>query len=117
MIRLLLALMTLASPAIADEGVALPAGFDGVYATEGLVCDSLGRVEIRDGAMVGAEFAMTVTDLIEVPGDPNKVEVSLSIAGGGGEWTDSAVLTLSGDGQSLRFDYPDSSTVMWSRCG
>jgi hypothetical protein len=117
MIRLaLVALAFTAAPSLAQDAVALPTGFDGVYATEGLACDNLGRVDIKDGVMVGAEFAITVTDLIEFPGEPNKVEATLLNQGGGGEWTDSAVITLAEDGQSLRFDYPDGSVATWTRC-
>jgi hypothetical protein len=116
MIRLALtALFVTSASAQAEEAVLLPTGFDGVYATEGLGCDDLGRVEVKDGVMVGAEFAITVTDLVEVPGEPNKVEATLLNEGGGGEWTDSAILTLSDDG-SLRFDYPDGAVAVWSRC-
>jgi hypothetical protein len=117
MIRQPLAVLVLsAAPALAGDAVALPTGFDGVYATEGLACDNLGRVEVKDGVMVGAEFAITVTDLIEFPGEPNRVEATLLNQGGGGEWTDSAIITLSEHGHSLRFDYPDGSTALWSRC-
>ncbi|HLQ20469.1 MAG TPA: hypothetical protein VK146_15955 [Tabrizicola sp.] len=117
MIRLALVTLALtAAAAQAQDAVALPTGFDGVYATEGLACDNLGRVEVKDGVMLGAEFAITVTDLIEFAGAPNKVEATLLNQGGGGEWTDSAVITLAGDGQSLRFDYPDGSVATWTRC-
>lgn len=117
MIRIVLAALALSAvDARAEDGIALPAGFDGVYATEGLSCGDLGRVEVKDGVMVGAEFAITVTDLVEFPGEPNKVEASLLNQGGGGEWEDSAVLTLAGDGTTLRFDYPDGSSVVWTRC-
>ncbi|MFM7335268.1 MAG: hypothetical protein ACKO2N_22465 [Tabrizicola sp.] len=116
MIRLALAALVLtAASARAEDAVLLPTGFDGVYATQGLGCDDLGRVEVKDGVMVGAEFAITVTDLIEFPGEPNKVEATLLNEGGGGSWTDSAVLSLAKDG-SLQFDYPDGSRVLWSRC-
>lgn len=117
MIRLsLVALALSAAAAQAGDAVALPTGFDGVYATEGLDCDNLGRVEVKDGVMVGAEFAITVTDLIEFPGEPNKVEASVLNQGGAGEWTDSAVIALSADGQELRFVYSDGSEAVWSRC-
>jgi hypothetical protein len=81
-----------------------------------MTCDNLGRVEIGNGVMVGAEFAITVTDIIEFPGEPNKVEATLLNEAGGGSWTDSAVLTLAEDGRTLRFDYPDGSVAVWSRC-
>lgn len=117
MTRLALALALLTPcVALAQEGLALPTGFDGSYATEGMACEGPGRVEIKDGVMVGAEFAITVTDLIAFPGEPNKVEATLLNEGGGGSWTDSAVLTLSGDGQALRFDYPDGTVTVWTRC-
>lgn len=91
--------------------------FNGTYAPEGMTCDGLGRIEVTDGVMVGAEFAIQITDLIEFPGEAKKVEATLLNQGGGGEWVDSAVLTLATDGQSLRLDYPDGSTVLWNRCG
>ena len=117
MIRLaLVALALSAAPSTAQDAVALPTGFDGVYATEGLACDGLARVEVKDGVLVGAEFAITVTDLVEFSGEPNKVEATLLNQGGGGEWTDSAILTLARDGKSLHFDYPDGTTVEWNRC-
>lgn len=100
----------------AEDAVTLPMGFDGVYTTEGLACDGLGRVEVRDGVMLGAEFAITVTDLVEFPGAPNKVEATLVNDAGGGQWTDSAVMTVAEDGQTLRFDYPDGSVAVWTRC-
>ena len=62
--------------------------------------------------MVGAEFATSITDLIAFPGKPNKVAASLLNQGRGGEWADSAVLTLAEEGQSLRFDDPDGSTLL-----
>lgn len=102
--------------ALAREGIALPTGFDGFYAVGGMACDGLGRVGVKDGVMVGAEFAITVTDLIEFPGESNRVEATLLNEGGGGSWTDSAVLTLTDDGQSLRFDYPDGTATVWTRC-
>lgn len=116
MIRIALALALSAAAAQAEEAVALPMGFDGTYATEGSACDGLGRVEVREGVMVGAEFAITVTDLIEFPGEPNKVEATLLNEGGGGSWTDSAVITLAEGGQELRFAYPDGSVAVWTRC-
>lgn len=123
MIRLALVASALATLALssatavrAEDAVALPTGFDGVYATEGLACDGLGRVEVRDGVMLGAEFAITVTDLVEFPGAANQVEATLMNDAGGGQWTDSAVMTLAEDGQTLRFDYPDGSVAVWTRC-
>lgn len=111
----LAALVLTAASARAEDAVLLPTGFDGVYGAEGLGCDDLGRVEVKDGVMMGAEFAITVTDLIEFPGEPNKVEASLLNDAGGGEWTDSAVITLAADG-SLQFTYADGSVAVWSRC-
>jgi hypothetical protein len=116
MIRLALpALVLTAASALAQDAVLLPTGFDGIYATEGLGCDDLGRVEVKDGVMMGAEFAITVTDLIEFPGEPNKVEATLLNDAGGGVWTDSAVITLAADG-SLQFSYADGSVAVWRRC-
>jgi|GEM_PF-4711508 len=116
MIRLAPVLAVLAVPALAEDGVSLGPGFDGAWATDGMTCDDLGRVEIGEGVMVGAEFAITVTDIVEFPGEPNRVEATLLNEAGGGSWTDSAVLTLSDDGQELRFAYPDGSVAVWSRC-
>jgi hypothetical protein len=98
------------------RAVALPAGFDGHYAPEGEACDGPAAVMVSEGVMIGAEFAITVTDLIEDP-DPRKVEASLFNEAGGGSWTDSAVITLAEDGQGLTFAYPDGTTVVWLRCG
>ena len=50
---------------------------------------------------------MTVTDLIEVPGAPNRVEASLAVTrGGGAGWDESAVIRLesSVDGPALVLD-------------
>lgn len=116
MIRLLPLLLIWAPSVAAAEGIALPQGFDGSYAVEGAACDGPGRVEVAQGVMVGAEFAITVTDLIEMAGKANVVEASLLNEAGGGTWQDSAVLTLATDGQSLRFDYADGTVVEWTRC-
>jgi hypothetical protein len=104
------------TPALAEEGILLPPGFDGTYAPEGMACEGLARIEVKDGVMVGGEFAITVTDIVEHPTDPRKVEASLLNSAGGEEWVDSAALTLTEDGQSLRFDYPDGGSVVWVRC-
>lgn len=103
-----------AGPVLAEEGVSPGPGVDGSYAPEGMACDGLGRIEVSGGSIVGAEFAITITDIVELPGEPNKVEVSLLNQGGGGEWVDSAMLTISED--ALQFDYPDGSVVVWNRC-
>jgi hypothetical protein len=111
------ALFLLAPLAAASGDIVSPgADFNGTYAPEGMTCDGAGRIKVTDGAMVGAEFAISITDVIEFPGEPNKVEVTLLNQGGGGEWVDSAVLTSAEDDRSLRFDYPDGSTVLWNRC-
>lgn len=111
------ALFLLAPLAAAAGDVVSPgADFNGTYAPEGLTCDGPGRIRVTDGVMVGAEFAISITDLIEFPGEPNKVEATLLNQGGGGEWVDSAILTLAEDGRSPRFDYPDGSTLVWNRC-
>lgn len=101
-------------PVLAEEGVSPGPGVDGVYAPDGMTCDSLGRIEVSGGSIVGAEFAITITDILELPGEPNTVEVSLLNQAGGGEWTESARLTIAD--QSLQFDYPDGSVVVWNRC-
>ena len=104
-----------AAAAQAQEGIALPTGFDGTYAAEGMTCqDTIGRIEVKDGVMVGAEFAITVTDLIEFPGEPDRVSASLLNQGGGGEWEDSAEITRDDDG--LQFAYPDGTGNRWIRC-
>ena len=71
-------------PALADA-VSPGPDFNGTFAPEGMTCDGLGRIEVADGVMLGAEFAITITDLIEFPGAPNKVEATLLNQGGGGE--------------------------------
>ena len=98
------------------SAVELPLGFDGRYAPEGVACEGLAVITVEKGVMIGGEFAITVTDLIEDPVDPRKVEATLFNEGGGGEWTDSAVLTLSEDEQNLRFDYAEGGTAVWTRC-
>jgi hypothetical protein len=108
-------LCALTAAAQAQDGVALPTGFDGTYAVEGMTCeDDLGRVTVTDGVMVGAEFAITVTELVEYPGEPDRILASLLNQGGGGEWDDSAELLRQESG--LQFTYPDGSRVLWSRC-
>jgi hypothetical protein len=94
----------------------LPPGFDGGYAPEGESCDGMGRIEVKDGVMVGAEFAISVVDLIEDPVDPRRISAGLWNEGGGGAWEDSAVIALSADGQRLTFDYGDGAPVVWLRC-
>ncbi|MBL9049416.1 MAG: hypothetical protein JNK19_04815 [Tabrizicola sp.] len=116
-LRPFLASLLAASAALAETGaVLLPDGFDGAYAPDGAVCEGLSVITIAEGVMVGAEFAISVTDLIEDPVNPRKVEATLLNSGGGAEWTDSAVLELSEDGTRLTFDYPDGSQVVWLRC-
>lgn len=103
--------------ALAGDAVSPGPDFNCTFAPEVMPCDELGRIEVAEGVMVGAEFAIIITDLIELPGEANKVEATLLNQGGGGEWTEWAVLTLAKGGQALRFDYPDGSTVVWARCG
>ena len=99
----------------AQEAVALPDGFDGTYAVEGMTCrNAIGRVSLSDGVMVGAEFAITVTDLVEFPGEPDRISATLWNEGGGGAWEDSAEIVRLTDG--LQFTYPDGSRVVWPRC-
>jgi hypothetical protein len=119
MIRLaLLAIALSAGPALSEPGVALPTGFDGLYAYEGMPCSDDRRIRVEDGTLIFLDGALTVTDLIEFPGAPNKVEVTMLASGGGGEWTEAAVLTLNvGDmGTALVVDYPDGSRSIWQRC-
>ncbi|MGL4234945.1 hypothetical protein [Tabrizicola sp.] len=92
-----------ASGAFAEvAAVELPRGFDGRYAPEGVTCGDALVITVEKGVMIGGDGAMTVTDLIEDPVNPRKVEATLLNEGGGGEWMDSAVLTLAEDGKSLR---------------
>lgn len=108
--------LTLSAGTANAEAHALPDGFDGDYVPDGAPCDVQNAISVRNGIIVGAEFAITVTDLIEDPVDPRKVEATLLNEGGGGEWTDSAVITLSEDGQELSWDYPDGTSMAWLRC-
>lgn len=104
-------------PALAETAsVLLPTGFDGSYAPEGLACAGSPRIVVKDGVMVGDEFSITVTDLVEDPVNPRKVEATLLNSGGGGEWEDSAVLTLTDDDASLVFAYPDGTRTIWAKC-
>lgn len=112
----LLLAMTLAASAAGAEGVALPLGFDGDYVPDGAPCDPRNAISVNDGSMVGAEFAITVTDLIEDPVEPNRVEASLLHSAGGEEWIESAVIILSEDGRELTFEYPDGQSMVWLRC-
>jgi len=106
----------LPSAVLAQRTIDLGPAFSGTYAPEGMACAGLALIEVQGGTMVGAEFAISVTDIIEFPGEPNRIEASLFNQAGGGEWEDSAILTLAEDGQSLRFDYPDGTTAVWVRC-
>jgi hypothetical protein len=73
---------------------------------------------VENGSFIHMDGALTVTDLIEFPGEPNKVEVTMLGSGGGGEWTESAVITLSVTDYdtSLVLDYPDGNRSIWLRC-
>ena len=66
-----------ATSALAEEGVALPTGFDGTYAAEGLPCGTGQPITVKYGTSYGMEWGMTVTDLIEFPNDPDRVVASL----------------------------------------
>lgn len=118
MTRLVLLLLLIPCAANAGEGMALPTGFDGIYASEGMTCGSGERITVESGTIIGAEWGMTVTDLIEFPGEPNKVEATLAVSGGGGEWEESAVIRLESgvDGPALVLDYPDGNRSIWKRC-
>lgn len=118
MIRLAILAFVLVAPAAHAQGVTLPPGFDGLYAPEGMPCSTEGRIRVEDGSFIHMDGALTVTDLIEFPGEANKVEVSLLGSGGGGEWTESAVLTLSVTDRdtALVWDYPDGTRNIWTRC-
>lgn len=119
MIRLALALFALSvTAALAEGGVALPTGFDGTYAAEGLPCGTGEPITVKDGTMSGMEWGMTVTDLIEYPNDRDTVEATLLVSGGGDEWVESAVIRRESDGQGqvLVFDYPDGTRTIWTRC-
>lgn len=118
MIRLALLSLALSAPAALAEGISLPPGFDGLYAAEGMPCSTEGRIRVEDGSFIHLDGALTVTDLIEFAGEPNKVEVTLLGSGGGGEWTESAVLTLSVTDRdtALVWDYADGTRNIWTRC-
>ncbi len=70
----LAAILAVGATAAVAEGVALPAGFDGEYAPEGVTCNSNLTITVENGEMVGGDGAMTVTDLIEDPVNPRKVK-------------------------------------------
>ncbi len=119
MIRLAFALFILsARAALAEGGVALPTGFDGTYAAEGQPCGTGEPITVSDGTLFGAEWGMTVTDLIESPNDPDTVEATLLVSGGGDERVESAVIRRESDGkgQVLVIDYPDGTRTIWRRC-
>jgi hypothetical protein len=118
MIRLAVLSLLLSAPMSLAEAISLPPGFDGLYAAEGMPCSTEGRIRVEAGSFIHMDGALSVTDLIEFPGDPNKVEVTLLGSGGGGEWTESAVLTLSvGERDTaLVWDYPDGTRNIWTRC-
>jgi hypothetical protein len=113
-ILLALSLGATASPAVSQ--VALPTGFDGLYVPDGETCGSASQITVKDGNFIMMDGAMTVTDLIEDPVNPRRVDASLALSGGGADWTDSAVITLADDGQSLHFAYADGTEVVWARC-
>ena len=117
--RLAFALLALSSTAaLAEGGVALPTGFDGIYAAEGMPCGTGEPITVNDGTMYGTEWGMTITDLIEFSNDPDRVEASLLVSGGGEEWEESAVIRRESDaqGQVLVLDYPDGNRIIWRRC-
>ena len=117
--RLAFALFTLsATAALAEGGVALPTGFDGIYAAEGMPCGTGEPITVKDGTIFGMEWGMTVTDLIESPADPDRVEASLLVSGGGEEWVESVVIRRESDGQGqvLVLDYPDGNRSIWTLC-
>ena len=117
--RLAFALFALsATAALAGDGVALPTGFDGTYASEGMPCGTGESITVKDGTIFGTEWGMTITDLIEFSNDPDKVEASLLVSGGGEEWEESAVIRRESDGQGqvLVLDYPDGNRSIWTLC-
>ena len=131
MIRLAVCVLTLSAPAglAEDRAVALPTGFDGLYAPEGLPCHGTGRISLRDGVFQGDGWTWTVTDVIEMPGDPDTVDVALKTSRIGGRWTEATeavVITRSTDGQGpvegpvlgpvLVFDYANGTRNIWKRC-
>ena len=120
MIRLALCFLALSAPAglAEDRGVALPTGFDGLYAPEGLPCHGIGRISLRDGVFQGDGWTWTVTDVIEMPGEPDKVDVALKTSRIGERWTEAVVITRSTDGQGpvLVFDYANGTRNIWKRC-
>ena len=115
-IRLALMIVLGMSVPARAEGIILPPGFDGDYVPDGAPCTQEHAISVKDGVMIGPEFAITVTDLIEHPTDPRQVDATLLSEAGGGEWTDGAILRLSEDEQELSFAYADGSQVIWLRC-
>ena len=107
-----------ATSALAEEGVARPTGFAGIYAAEGLPCGAGQPITVKDGTLYGMEWGMTVTDLIEFPNDPDRVEASLLVSAGGEEWAESVVIRRESDGQGqvLVLDYPDGNRSIWTLC-
>ncbi len=119
MIRLALVLLLMSARlAGAREGVALPTGFDGSYAPEGMPCSAPERIVVKDGTMTGAGWSWTVTDLIEIASAPNRVEATLSTGATGDRATESARITLDTGAYdtALVFDYPDGTRNIWLRC-
>lgn len=76
--------------------------------------DPPGLVTVKGGVMVGAAVAITVTDLVEFPGEANRISASFPPRGGGGAWEDSAEVLWNVVG--LGFTYPDGTISLWSRC-
>lgn len=96
------------------KGISLPEGFDGSYAPAGEACAGATMITVADGTMM--DGAMTVTDLIEDPVNPNRVDTQIEISAGGETVIDAATITLSDDRQRLDFVYADGSVITWNRC-
>ena len=116
MLRLPLVLLLSSAMPLLAEGVALPEGFAGLYAPEGIACGSDLTIRVEGGAMIGGDGAMVVSDLIELPGTPKRVDVTLIVSGGGEDWTEQAVITRAEDGQSLHLRFADGMENRWTRC-
>jgi hypothetical protein len=114
MFRTALAALILSAPVALADGVALPMGFDGLYSAEFMTCADPGRITVQNGTLDYEDELLTITDLIEFPGQPNKIGVEMV----GEEGVASATITLSETelGKALFVDYSDGSSSIFDRC-
>lgn len=113
----LLASLAMAVPALAEETVAFPDALEDTrWIAEGGACGSESEIRIEDGVILvmdGAMSALRITEDRQVKG---RMEVDFLLSGGGEDWRETLVLSLSEDGSALTFDYEDGSSITWSRC-